>query len=437
MKRKRSSNEDQCEKLEQGLKKYNSKLPSKELHCDNLNYSKINSHSWFNIEHSDNFEYKYDLKLKQDKIKNEVINCSKVNIIFILEQKEIISKWFEACRIIYNETVKYFRECKYNKEKISTNFRSIRTNKMIPIKNILHKKYNVPSHVLDGAIKQACEAFKTALINIKKKNIKHFTMRYIKKEKSSRVMYIEKSAFKDETFFITFLGEKITNTNNYIYSEIECDSKLHYNKITNRYTLLVPVKNSIKLNNNKNYISIDPGIRSFLNCLDNNSTFKIGNNLDSMMRPQFKRVKNISKSYHKYKKFYKKVNKKMHKKIYNKIEDLHWKTISYLIKQKPSNIIIGNWSTKDCISNKGNMEKTTKQISLKIRYYEFLQRLKYKCELNNITLNIVDEKYTSKTCSNCSYYDESLEAKEIYNCEECKMCIPRDINSCRNMIYVQ
>jgi hypothetical protein len=49
-----------------------------------------------------------------------------------------------------------------------------------------------------------------------------------------------KTCFKEKTFFTSFLGKEITNTNNFDYSQINCDSKLHYNKVTNRYTLLVP-----------------------------------------------------------------------------------------------------------------------------------------------------------------------------------------------------
>ena len=83
------------------------------------------------------------------------------------------------------------------------------------------------------------------------------------------------------------------------------------------------------------------------------------------------------------------------------------------------------------------MEKTTKKISLKLRYYQFLQRLKYKCVSNGVILNIVDESYTSKLCSYCGHEHELLGSNKIFNCPNCKTCIGRDINSTRNMIYAK
>jgi transposase, IS605 OrfB family, central region len=230
----------------------------------------------------------------------------------------------------------------------------------------------------------------------------------------------------------------IQNTNNFNYDDITKDSMLHINKITNRFTLLVPVdkvcEEQIK---NDKFISIDPGTKPFLTCLTNNSVIEIGNNIDPIMRKQFKKLEGLNKTYYNSKKAHKKLNLKMHKKLYNKIDDLHWKTINHLIKQQPNNIVIGNWSTKSSVNCKGNVEYVTKKIMLKVRYYQFLQRLKYKCQCSGINLDIVDESYTSKLCSHCGHEHEKLGTNKTFNCPNCKICIGRDINSTRNMIYAK
>jgi len=87
--------------------------------------------------------------------------------------------------------------------------------------------------------------------------------------------------------------------------------------------------------------------------------------------------------------------------LFNKVDDLHWKSIAFLIKQELNNIVIGNWSTKRCVSKKNFVESITKSIMLKLRYFQFLQKLKYKCDCSGIVLNVVDESYTSKLCSFC------------------------------------
>ena len=43
----------------------------------------------------------------------------------------------------------------------------------------------------------------------------------------------------------------------------------------------------------------------------------------------------------------------------------------------------------------------TKRIALKLRFYEYRQRLEYKCKLNKTGLKVIDERYTSKICSKC------------------------------------
>jgi putative transposase len=50
---------------------------------------------------------------------------------------------------------------------------------------------------------------------------------------------------------------------------------------------------------------------------------------------------------------------------------------------------------------------------------------------------VVDEKYTSKTCSNCGYVTESLELNiRRWTCPECNIEHDRDINAAQNILTV-
>ena len=104
------------------------------------------------------------------------------------------------------------------------------------------------------------------------------------------------------------------------------------------------------------------------------------------------------------------------------------------MKKNKTNIIIGNWSTKGCVSKKTFLNKMTKRIILKLRYYNFLQRLTYKCKVYNKNLYVIDEAYTSKVCSNCCNENVKLGSSKTFNCKNCNISLDRDFNGCRNIL---
>jgi hypothetical protein len=66
-------------------------------------------------------------------------------------------------------------------------------------------------------------------------------------------------------------------------------------------------------------------------------------------------------------------------------------------------------------------------------HYRFQQRLLFKCRQHNCRIAIVDESYTSKTCSACGALDYKLGGKKVYRCSSCKMVMDRDINGAKNI----
>ena len=117
----------------------------------------------------------------------------------------------------------------------------------------------------------------------------------------------------------------------------------------------------------------------------------------------------------------------INRKLTNIVDDMHWKTIKYLT-DKNEVILMGNMSTKQIISKSGNISKMTKRIALAMKLYSFKQRLKYKCSVNNVSYGEINEWNTSKMCSVCGNIHEKLGSNKIYECEQCKIKIDRDIN---------
>lgn len=93
-------------------------------------------------------------------------------------------------------------------------------------------------------------------------------------------------------------------------------------------------------------------------------------------------------------------------------------------------------SVKSIVNNKNsNLNKMTKRIAYVLSFYKFKERLKYKCLLNNCNYLEVNEKYTSKMCSNCCTYNETLGSNKIFNCSNCNITIDRDLNGSRNICF--
>ncbi len=85
-------------------------------------------------------------------------------------------------------------------------------------------------------------------------------------------------------------------------------------------------------------------------------------------------------------------------------------------------------------NNKSVLSSEMKSACLQTRFYEFSKRLKYKCEKTKTNFKMVNEMYTSKTCSLCGNYNDKLKGEKVYNCSKCNCLMDRDINGCRNIL---
>lgn len=404
-----------------------------------LQYEKINTHSWFDMEKGINNEpfTKQRHQFICDKLQKVDYKCKKIMLIPTTEQKRILLEWMDAYIKMYNQTIKLFRQKYYNNEKVTINFKSIRTNYMFDIKESICSKIDINKHILDCAIKDACTSYKSALTNLKNGNITHFRLRYIKTTKRQKILKLEKLLFtKDrKTFCKTQLGDTIETTDGSDFSDVETDCTLLYKH--KRFTLLIPIKiikNEVK--NKRKVIAIDPGIRTPYVGYSTDHVLNIGSNMQKEMSKIIKQIDKIhSSDIHNKKK--KKAVGKRYSKIENMVDDMQWKTINYLTTNYDT-ILIGNMSTKDIVNNtcRSKLKSITKRLALHIKLYIFRERLKFKCSMNGIKYRNVDEMYTSKTCTLCGTIKNDLGGNKIYSCDNCRGILERDVNGARNIFMV-
>ena len=216
------------------------------------------------------------------------------------------------------------------------------------------------------------------------------------------------------------------------------DFKINYNQIDNKYYLLI-VKEPIITDkiNRKPIISLDPGIKTFMTGLSKNETIKIGNNVNKKLSSYVNRLNKIENNKNIPKKIKKKNKIKINRKIKNLATDLQWKTIK-LLTDNYKTIFLGNMSSKDICKKSSNiLSKVQKVACLRTGFFEFQEKLKYKCSITNTKFKLINESYTSKICSNCGNYNKDLKGEHIYSCIKCSLLMDRDINACRNIYMKQ
>lgn len=452
MKKKKKFNytdDNEFNKLNNNIKKYNNVIWCPK---DEIKYEPLNTNSCFSILKKNNENEFKNIKLnnKITKQNTNIYKCLKVELIFDDFQKKIINRWFKSFILMYNETLKYIKLRNNNKESLILDFKQLRTYHLKETRNIIIEKSQHPNylkdtkiktHILDKAIQLACSNYKSALTNLKNKNIKHFRIRYWKIIKDSYCLSIEPSYFTKSSLCYNILGNVKAFYNNEIFdlnlikTKYKCECKLIYCKTTNKYELFIPEK--IELNNNdsiekKQFISLDPGIRTFMTGLSNNDCIKI-NIKNNKIEHLLMKIDKINE--YKNNKYKRRAILLKNRKIKNLVNELHWKTIDYLTKNYKT-IIIGDMSVKSIVNNKkSNIGKMTKRLAYALSFYKFKERLKYKCLLNNCNYLEVNERYTSKICSNCSAYNEILGSNKIFNCSNCNITIDRDLNGSRNICF--
>lgn len=126
----------------------------------------------------------------------------------------------------------------------------------------------------------------------------------------------------------------------------------------------------------------------------------------------------------------------IHAKIKNTRQDLIHKFTTRLIKDNAL-IVVGDVKTTQFNSKKGKLAKSVYDAA----WFEIKRQLTYKCENAGCRFEIVDESYTTQTCSCCGSRDSSPKGRaglriREWTCAQCGTRHDRDINASRNILAV-
>lgn len=382
----------------------------------------VKNNSWFNIQSlKDNKP-----ELKESKINTSIMKCKMIKLNPTPEQHEILKSWLEIYRRVYNVTVKYFK-----KNKLCSKFNARKSIKPIinNNKNLanLIKKTKIPIHTVDNAIFDVIKAYDSCYSNYRSGNINHYRLRYKKITQPTKTLVLESCNFKQGAKGLKKKSLKDLNPSSPINTQH--DVRLSFNGKT--YILNIPEeKKTDQVFNRCNSCALDSGVRTFQTLYSPDGIcFKFCSDT-SKLKTIIDRIDNVKKFENNYENYL----KRLRTRVKNFVNDLHWKTISFLCHNF-NTIFLGNLSTKGIVSNNNSvLTKTTKRICYLLSHFTFRQRLEFKCKQFGCDFRVVDESYTSKTCSSCGEIKENLGGAKIYNCDKCKLEIDRDINGAKNIL---
>lgn len=390
----------------------------------------VKTNSWFRIKlftpdknPAQNRKHIFKLNRK-GKIKTKT-RSRKIRIVFNQEQRNKIIQWLSVYRKVYNLAVKTA-----NNHKI---YNFINLRKIVkPLYQELYgrkiKKSGIQIHTLDYAIKDVCEAYKTANANLRAGNIKYFRIRPQKINKNNMSLVIEGQAFSKvyNSFAYKTFGEIKSSEP---IKGLKRNARLVFNKRRNKFYLFLSEFRKLKekkISGNKE-CSLDPGIRTFQTVYDKKDYNNIGEDIEHEFKPILDKLDKVA--MFQGKKWHKKYETRLYSKLKNKINDLHWKAALFLCK-KYDEITIGKISTSSVISKKNNLSKKNRRLCQLLSHFTFRKRLKEKCEEYGVKFNAIDESYTTKKCGYCGELNEVGRSK-IYKCQKCGFTHGRDFNGTR------
>ena len=129
--------------------------------------------------------------------------------------------------------------------------------------------------------------------------------------------------------------------------------------------------------------------------------------------------------------------KAIHAKIKNTRLDLIHKFTTKLVKDN-SLIVVGDVKSRSFTNKRTKLAKSTYDAG----WFELKRQLEYKCKNAGCQFEIVNEKYTTQTCSCCHKISDSSPKGRAglrirgWTCAECGTWHDRDINAAKNILAV-
>jgi IS605 OrfB family transposase len=365
-----------------------------------------------------------------------------VDIVYKRGDKE---KLIESKELSYNKVRDLVRKYRYHEtvveepngtQRVTREFIHDPERNEIPMPQWME---GVHSRIPRGASKKFTQNINSCISNVRNGNYRNFNMHFSSEKDPTEFMLFEDASYpswinniKSHYWYRTKNYKRTTVSYNDIRNVEPGGFEILHDRIKNRYFLHYPVgieffpedsirneKQDMYTTQKERIISLDPGVRKFLVGYNPNGIIvEVGcarNRIIELLLQVDNAPKNLQSS--------------IWNRIKGLIEDLHKKTAAYLVANYDI-ILLPDFRVQGMIK-KRNLGKMTKRIMTMLSFYKFRTYLAFKCKQYSKKLIIVDESYTSKTCTKCGVLG-TWGSKETIECQ-CGLRIDRDIAGSRNI----
>jgi putative transposase len=377
-----------------------------------------------------------------------------------------LDSWIYTAREVYNKALEYAKKhsC-YNFMFLRNRFVTKKVNKEI-LARVPGAKYTktastekvlnpyveeweceTPKDIRAESVKDIATAYKAAVSNVKRCNIKRFDLGF-KSRKLGGHITLDSSSIKRDT------DTTFTVYRRYIKTPIRAAETLPSTIKTSKliktkdgfWYICIPIKIHVedRTDKNKGACALDPGVRTFQTLYSEEEVAEF-TLISSRLQTHDRRVCSIrnanlsfigDKYYCSRKHASGKLNRmrkkarRLETKLTNQIKELHSKTINYITK-KYKTIFLPSFESQE-LARKGK-NRTLHRDILRLSHYKFKQALIDKCNLiKGCSVKIVSEAWTTKTCTKCGTINDPGSSKH-YACSNCSLSMDRDVNAARNI----
>ena len=328
-------------------------------------------------------------------------------------------------RYAYNATVAYLKE-----PGTKASWMSIKTD---IITKLPDWAATAPYQVRSISVKEACKAVSNAKLKYVETH-KTSDVRFRSKKAVRQSCYIPKSAINKEGFFIRTLG-KMKYAEDIPAIEYDCRLVYEYGK----WFVSIPFKRTISHPKNKEpIVALDPGVRTFQTYFSLSDAGSIGQNAwETILGYCYELDKlstKLSGAHGARRQNLKRAMSRLRYRVQCLKNELHTKTAVWLCKNYEI-IAIPEFSANEMSGrHKRKLTRKTVRAMLNLGHSQFRNKLIQTAELYGSHIVLVNEAYTSKTCTHCGHIHKALGGAKVFKCPECGIEVSRDINGARNIM---